>query len=91
MLHQSAGWWWGLWVTASVLGNISSRMDGSIDTATVGTVLGMIGSFATLGAGYFSIQMIKAYSPMENLLKQVPDGATPAMTITNDDLLDSGI
>jgi hypothetical protein len=92
-LHRIAGWWWGLWVTQTILANISTRMDGAVDIATVGTVLGIIGSFAAIGAAYLGVQMIKNYSPMEELLKQVPykDGLMPEMSITNDDLLDSGI
>ncbi len=91
-LLKIAGWWWGLWVTHNVLDNIATRMDGDVDIATIGTILGIIGSFATFGAGYLAIQMIKNYSPMEELLKQIPmaeGGAT--MHITDDDLLDSGI
>jgi hypothetical protein len=92
-LHTIAGWWWGLWVTHTILDNIATRMDGDIDIATVGTILGIIGSLVTLGAGYLAIQMIQNYSQMEELLKQIPetDGGAQVMQITNDDLLDSGI
>jgi hypothetical protein len=90
-LHSIAGWWWGLWVAQSVLGNISSRMDTNIEIATIGSVIDIIGSFIALGAAYMAVQMIKNYDPMQELLKQVPDGGSNVVTITNDDLLDSGI
>lgn len=90
-LHKIAGWWWGLWVTHNVLGNISSRMDTNIDIATAGAVLDIIGSFITLGSAYLAIQMIKNYAPMEELLKKIPGKTSGPIHITNDDLLDSGI
>lgn len=91
-LHKIAGWWWGLWIAQNILGNISSRMDTTLEIATLGSILDIIGSFMTLGAGYLAIQMIKNYMPMEELLKRVQDSnGSTTISITNDDLLDSGI
>lgn len=92
-LLKIAGWWWGLWVAQSVLGNVSGRMmDGDIDVAAAGAVIAVLASIFKIGAGYLAIQMIKNFMPMEELLKQVPnDEGGTTVHITNDDLLDSGI
>lgn len=91
--HLVKNWWWGLWIAAGILNRVSSRMDDNFDLLLIGSIIGIIGSILAIGAGLLAIQMIKNYSKMEGLLKQIPqtDGATPTMQITNDDLLDTGI
>ena len=91
--HQTKRWWWGLWISAGIIQRIGAKMDGDVDIAIAGSVLGIIASVLLIGAGLLAIQTIKNYSKMEELLKQIPqtDGATLTMQITNDDLLDSGI
>lgn len=91
-LHSIAGWWWGLWVTQNILGNISTRLEETIEFIIIGNFISIIGSLITIGAGYLAIQMIKNYSQMEDLLRQIPsENRGFEMPITNDDLLDSGI
>lgn len=90
--HAVKNWWWGLWIAAGVFSRVSSRLGDTIDQLMIGAVLGVIGGVIAIGAGLLAIQMIKNYSQMEELLKQVPsEGGGPTMQITNDDLLDSGI
>lgn len=91
--HSVKNWWWGIWIAAGVLNRISSRLDDSLELLFIGSIIGIVGSILAIGAGLLAIRMIKNYSQMEKLLKEIPqgEGGTPTMHITNDDLLDSGI
>ena len=98
-LRVIAGWWWGLWVTRSVLVSFTRRMHTSVDLATLASVLEVIICISAIGAAYFAIQMIKRYSEMEERLEYAfemydesnQDHYSGYDGASEEDLLDSGI
>lgn len=98
-LRVIAGWWWGLWVTRSVLVSFTRRMHTSGDLATLASILEVIVCILAIGAAYFAIQTIRRYSEMEERLDYAHemqdqsdyDDYSDYDGESDDDLLDSGI
>jgi Domain of unknown function (DUF4328) len=90
--HTVKGWWWALWVFSAVISQIGSRMQDTLnmDTLIMGVFISILALVISIVCAYMAIKMIKNYSQMEELLKQL-DSAKVTFQIKNDDLLDSGI
>ncbi len=90
--HAVKGWWWGLWIFSAVISQIGARMQDTInmDTLIIGVFMSILALVISIVCAYMAIKMIKNYSQMEELLKQVDTG-NATFQIKNDDLLDSGI
>jgi len=84
---STVGWWWGLWITSSVISQVSNNMD---DLSTTGAWIAIIGSLISIGSGLMAIRMIQNYTKMEELLPQINDVSARG-GIDESDLLDSGI
>jgi len=68
------GWWWFLWITNGIAGQIIFRLSlraESIDELTTVTVLSMIGSVLGLPLALITIKVIKDYSAAETLLNDM--------------------
>lgn len=83
--HSIRGWWWGLWITGNIIGNIDG--DSTIEMIRLSTLASIISSVLTIAAGILAIQLIKNYHEMEVKLKNLEDvsQSNPA----NEELLDT--
>ena len=71
---SSVGWWWTFWITNSIIGQIIFRYPSeTIDDLIGGTVAGMIGSIAGIPLALIAVKVIKDYSNVEVLLKEIND------------------
>ena len=70
----SLGWWWGLWVTSSLIGQFIFRYSmkaETIEELTVLTGVGMINNIIGIPLALITIKVIKDYAMMEAVLHEV--------------------
>jgi hypothetical protein len=84
---STVGWWWGLWITSTVISQVSNNMD---DLSSTGAWMSIVASLISIGSGFMAIRMIQNYTKMEDLLPQINDVSARG-GIDESDLLDSGI
>jgi hypothetical protein len=68
------GWWWGLWITSNIIGQVVFRTtlnNDSIDSLTNGTIASMIGNVIGLPLSLITVKVIKDYSDIEHFLIEV--------------------
>lgn len=68
------GWWWGLWITSNIIGQVVFRTtlnSDSIDSLTNGTIASMIGNVIGLPLALITVKVIKDYANIEQLLTEV--------------------
>lgn len=87
--HSVKGWWWALWIISALLDQIGSKMQDSFDSdiALAGVSITIIGLLMSIVNGLVAIKMIKTYSEMEELIKQLETGNV-AFQLKDGDLLD---
>ncbi|MDG1331239.1 MAG: DUF4328 domain-containing protein [Crocinitomicaceae bacterium] len=86
------GTWWALWITSAVLVRTSTYYANKNVLSVEANVGAFIGFLLSITCALVGVQMIKNYSKMEKLLMKLDSNdSSISSTITNDDLLDSGI
>jgi hypothetical protein len=72
------GWWWGLWITSSVVSNLYYRLIDEEHAAEALPWLGLMNDVMTIAAAAVAILMIRSIDRMqEERSKQFALGATP--------------
>ena len=68
------GWWWTLWITNSIIGQIIYRYPSETIDELIGvTVISMIGSIMGIPLALITVKVIKDYSDIEPLLNEIND------------------
>lgn len=82
------GWWWALWIISSFAGNFVLRTTlnaESIDGLIINAIADMILSLMGIPLGLLVVKLIKDYSKMETLLRELPEPAVePEPVVTPD-------
>lgn len=71
------GWWWVLWLISNLLGQFLFRYSmkaESLDELTASTIAGMIGNLIGIPLALMTIQVIRDYANLENLMHEIKDG-----------------
>ena len=88
------GVWWAFWVISSIAEGIGGRSDAEqpFDLFQLLGFISLIGSALRIVAAVFAVRVIKNYHEMELLLPQLAEGVdTTTQSLSNDDILDSGM
>ncbi|SRR6056297_1052796 len=68
------GWWWALWITNSIIGQIHFRYPiETVDDLIGSTVISMIGNVVGIPLALITVKVIKDYSEIEPLLNEIND------------------
>jgi hypothetical protein len=81
------GFWWALWVISSILGRIFYKMDtDTLDEMISFTENQMLLSVITIPLGLMAIKLVRDYSQMETLLRELPEPSVePESVVTPPD------
>lgn len=74
------GWWWALWITTSVLGQISGRLDMWAEDPgemIISTQFGVAEALVGIPAAVLALSVVKRYAAMEPMLAALPQPAAP--------------
>lgn len=84
--------WWALWIISGIITRVGDKMQDSIEFATAGYILTIVGMLISIGAGLMAIKMIKQYSKIEALLPSIGTGNIEVdKGVSDSDLLDDNI
>lgn len=67
--ESTVGWWWGLWVVWSVMGNFEARISfraDSIDDYILSDTISVFSAFIGMPLALLAIKVVKDYSVLEN-------------------------
>jgi hypothetical protein len=70
------GWWWALWIINNLLAQFVFRYTlkaESIDELTTSTIASMVGNLLGIPLALIAIKVIKDYSAIEPLLREIKD------------------
>lgn len=81
------GWWWATWIASTLLIVLSERYQRIEMLSYFGPIAHIIGFITAIVSAIFAIKMIKNYSEMEELIKQLETGNT-GFHLKDGDLLD---
>jgi len=73
------GWWWALWIISNLIGQFILRASfqaETIDELMSSTVASMISNVIGIPLALLAIKVIKGYSHVEPLLREIKDGET---------------
>lgn len=84
------GWWWALWIISAVVIRISEHYTSKNPFVNLGRFATIFGILISILCAFFAIQMIRNYREMEQMMLSV-DGTSGYYSLSEDDLLDSGI
>jgi len=84
-IHSIKGWWWGLWVSGNIIGNISAQSTEAMVMFSAGTAI--LSSLLFIGAGVLCLKVIDNYHTMEVRLKNIEN--VSQTDPNNSDLLDN--
>jgi hypothetical protein len=74
------GWWWGFWIAANIIGQISFRLTlnaETVDQITTCTMLSMISDLISIPLAFMAVKVIKDYAAVESMLHDLPDDEAP--------------
>lgn len=86
------GTWWALWILSSIFIRTGSYYAGRDPLSISGNAGAFVGFVLSIACALLAIQMIKNYTKMETLMKELKVNDQSVSHIpSNEDLLDSGI
>ena len=71
---SAIGWWWALWITSSILGQIVFRITlnaGTLEELINSTVLGMVTNIIAVPLAFLTVKVIRDYSRVEPLMHEL--------------------
>lgn len=78
------GWWWGIWLTVGIVGNIISRLSRNavnLNELSTYTLLNMIIILIGVVLSIITIKVIKDYAVVEPLILEIKDNEADEFTI----------
>lgn len=89
--HRIKNFWWALWISSSIIGNLGYQVERkaeTIDALTVSAYMDILSSILSIGAAYCAVQVTKKYAEMEKRLVELENFSQSISVNKNNDLLD---